>query len=183
MEEHKSDKLRSALAALIAKADWGDISAHIKLYRFINPPCDKTGERRKQRRALVRSLADKAGAPYVAAHLDYAFAYNIGHFILTSPSPADEAQRIFRRTKRGRNARSLVERNLIAFSVQILRDDGFSLEKACQKIAEATCPRISRDAVRRIYENIKRSAGNAPLLQPDVADALAARVTMTDADF
>jgi hypothetical protein len=183
MEEHKSDKLRRALAALIDRADWGDISAHIKLYRFINPRCDETGERSKQRRALVRSVADDLDAPYVAASLDLAFAYNFGHFILPSPSPADEAQRIFDRTKKGRKARSLLERTAIAFSVQFLRDHGFSLEKACQKIAEAACPRISRDAVRRIYENMKRSAGNAPLLQPDVADALAARVTMTDADF
>jgi hypothetical protein len=118
MEEHKSDKLRSALAALIAKAIAGDIRAHVQLYRFINPPCDKTGEGREQRRALVRSLADNADASEGAISLDHALAYDIGHLILTSPDPVDAAQRIFRRTKRGRKARPFLERLFMAPSIR-----------------------------------------------------------------
>jgi hypothetical protein len=189
MEERKPDKVRRALEALTAKAITGDISALIKVYRFFHPPRDETGERPKERLALamrdIRAhIKLDADACDVARSLSNAFAYTIGRFILTSPDPANEAQRIFGRTKRGRKVRSLVERIDIASSVQCLRDyGGFSLEQACQKIAETTCPRISRDAVRRIYENMKRSPRNAPLLNANPADMMLARANISDADF
>jgi hypothetical protein len=46
--------------------------------------------------------------------------------------------------------------------VQKDRDDGKTLEKACESVAESTYPRIGADAVRRIYENeTKEQAGKA----------------------
>ena len=49
--------------------------------------------------------------------------------------------------------------------VQKDRDDGKSLETACEKVADITHPRIGSDAVRRIYENETKKKGGAALVQ------------------
>ena len=57
------------------------------------------------------------------------------------------------------------ERIEIAAMVQTDRDADISLEKACERVAEITHPRISADAVRRIYENATRKEGGAALVR------------------
>ncbi len=140
------------------------------LYRVVHSRRRETAEGHTRRLDFLESLAAKAGIAPLLYYLRE-FALDIGHAILASPNPVRNLDRILNGPpqksgpKKGTKKRSFRERIEIAAMVQKDRDDGKSLETACEKVADITHPRIGSDAVRRIYENETKKKGGAALVR------------------
>jgi hypothetical protein len=128
------------------------------IYRLVYFPQDQ-GEKRAQRLAVLETRAAMADLPNLQVQLAE-FAQTIGHEILMSPEPAKAGNVIFGpQTRKGRKERSLLDRLATGLAIEALREEGLTLEQACEKFAAFATPRISPDAIRRIYENFKNEAG------------------------
>jgi hypothetical protein len=182
---------REALDVLNAKnADPGDrakAACHwASLYHFVHSPRDETDEERAARLVFLERLAAEAGVAPLLFYLRE-FALDIAHAILASSDPINAAATIFRDPPReGNPGRPFNECIAMAVDVQKKRWlEGMTLENACGEVAEKTRdPRIGSDAVRRIYENVKKEKKAVALMgviaAGQVMDAAAADPLIRD---
>jgi hypothetical protein len=181
--EERRDKARAQLAGFLSRAriDFGIVGSVRStpgelveatrrlalLYRLVHsrrwelPPEEDT-----RRQAILEKIAGEAGLPNLHFQL-CEFKQDIGDAILVSPNPVEAAATFFRDPPReGNPGRPFNERIAMAVDVQKKRWlEGMALENACKKVAETTRPLIGIDAVRRIYENVKKEKTAATLMR------------------
>jgi hypothetical protein len=187
-------KARSALDVLNAvNADPDEraraASLWAELYRAVHALRDETGGERALRIGRIDKLAAVAGLSPILFHLRE-FEFDLNHAVLTSPDPVKKLDRILHGTpKEGNPGRPFNERIAMAVDVQKKRWlEGMTHEKACGEIAEKTRdPCIGRDAVRSIYENVRKEKKAAALMRViaagQVMDATAADPIARDSAY
>jgi hypothetical protein len=157
------DVLKAASASPEDRASATDTWAC--LYRLVKFDRDESDKERARLIDYLESLAAKAGISRLSFYLSE-FALDIGHAQIMGYDPLGGP------LPEGRKERPLSARIEIAAAVQRLRDSGMSVKKSCKEVAETTNPRISADAVRRIYENATKTEAGSALVRLVAAGAV-----------
>jgi hypothetical protein len=136
------------------------------LFRVVHSSRDETSGEKAQRIGRIDKLAAGAGLSPILFHLRE-FAFDIGYAILASPGPVEAAAPCFRDPPReGNPGRPFNERIAMAADVQKKRWLGMTEDDACKEFAKTTHnPHIGKEAVRSIYENVRKEKKAAALMR------------------